>query len=224
MNALPEITAAAPPRRPLKTRQRAWAQALSRMLTRTGIQPNAISLASLIFAISAGICLARTSWVEGITRQALFLSAAACIQLRLLCNMLDGMVAVEGGKRTVYGEIFNDMPDRFADMAILVGAGYSIASFSWGHELGWLAATLAVITAYIRLLGGSMGVTQYFLGPMAKPHRMALLTGACMLAMFEDYLGFGGKTIALALIIMVAGMAVTCVRRTLRIVADLKQR
>ncbi len=138
--------------------------------------------------------------------------------------MLDGMVAVEGGMQTVYGEMFNDMPDRFADVAILVGAGYSIANYSWGHELGWLAATLAVITAYIRLLGGSMGVTQYFLGPMAKPHRMALLTGACVISVFESYLGFDGKTIALALIVMVVGMLVTCGRRTARIVADLKKR
>lgn len=134
------------------------------------------------------------------------------------------MVAVEGGMQTVYGEMFNDMPDRFADVAILVGAGYSIANYSWGHELGWLAATLAVITAYIRLLGGSMGVTQYFLGPMAKPHRMALLTGACVISVFESYLGFDGKTIALALIVMVVGMLVTCGRRTARIVADLKKR
>jgi phosphatidylglycerophosphate synthase len=193
------------------------------MLTRAGVAPNAISIFSLVFAIAAGVLLAWTAQSQGTTRQVLFLAAAACIQLRLLCNMLDGLVAVEGGKRTVYGEIFNDMPDRFADVAILVGAGYSIANFSWGHELGWLAATLAVITAYIRLLGGSMGVQQYFIGPMAKPHRMALLTGACVLSVFETDLGFGGKTIALALMIMVAGMVVTCVRRTAHIVADLKQ-
>lgn len=194
------------------------------MLTRAGVAPNAISVFSLVFAIAAGLCLAWTARTEETTRRALFLAAAACIQLRLLCNMLDGLVAVEGGKRTVYGEIFNDMPDRFADVAILVGAGYSIATFSWGRELGWLAATLAVITAYIRLLGGSMGVTQYFLGPMAKPHRMALLTAGCVLSVFENYLGLGGKTIALALMIMVAGMLVTCIRRTARIVGDLKKR
>ncbi|MFY9561490.1 MAG: CDP-alcohol phosphatidyltransferase family protein [Terriglobales bacterium] len=224
MSASPTVPEAVPPRRPLKTRQRAWAQALARMLTRAGVAPNAISLTSLVFAVGAGVCLGWTARVEGFVRPALFLAAAACIQLRLLCNMLDGMVAVEGGKRTVYGEIFNDMPDRFADLAILVGAGYSISSYSWGHELGWLAATLAVITAYIRLLGGSMGVTQYFLGPMAKPHRMALLTAACVISVFENALGLGGKTIALALIVMVLGMLVTCVRRTLRIVADLKKR
>lgn len=224
MSASPTVPDAAPRRRPLKTRQRAWAQTLARLLTRARVAPNAISMASLLFAMAAGLCLAWTARVEGATRQALFLAAAACIQLRLLCNMLDGMVAVEGGMQTVYGEMFNDMPDRFADVAILVGAGYSIANYSWGHELGWLAATLAVITAYIRLLGGSMGVTQYFLGPMAKPHRMALLTGACVISVFESYLGFDGKTIALALIVMVVGMLVTCGRRTARIVADLKKR
>src|SRR5258708_39864109 len=116
------------------------------------------------------------------------------------------------------------MAERFGGVAILVGAGYSIASFSWGHELGWLAATLAVITAYIRLLGGSMGVPQYFIGPMAKPHRMALLTAACVVSVFENDLGLEGMTIALALIVMVVGMIVTCARRTMRIVADLKQR
>ena len=222
MSGSPTVPEVAPPRRPLKTRQRAWAQALARMLTRAGVAPNAISMASLVFTVAAGLCLAWTARSEGLVRSMLFLAAAACIQIRLLCNMLDGLVAVEGGKRTVFGEIFNDMPDRFADVAIL--AGYSIAKYSWGHELGWLAATLAVITAYIRLLGGSMGVTQYFLGPMAKPHRMALLTAACVVSMFENYLGLGGKTIALALIIMIVGMLVTCVRRTLRIVADLKRR
>ena len=213
-----------PPRRPLKTRQRAWAQGLALVLTRSGVAPNAISMASLVFATAAGICLGFTPRAEGIARPALFLAAAACIQLRLLCNMLDGLVAIEGGRKTVYGEVFNDMPDRFADVVILVGAGYSIANFSWGRELGWLAAVLALMTAYIRLLGGSMGVSQYFLGPMAKPHRMALLTAACVFSVFDNYFGLGGQTMALALALMVAGMLVTCARRTLRIVADLKKR
>ncbi len=223
--SLPQtIPESAPPRRPLKTRQRAWAQGLARVLTRAGVAPNAISMASLVFAIPAGICLAWTQRAEGISRPALFSVAAACIQLRLLCNMLDGLVAIEGGRKTVYGEIFNDMPDRVADVVILVGAGYSIANFSWGRELGWLAAVLAVMTAYIRLLGGSMGVPQYFLGPMAKPHRMALLTAGCVFSVFENYLGLGGQTMALTLVLMVAGMLVTCARRTMRIAADLKQR
>jgi phosphatidylglycerophosphate synthase len=99
------------------------------------------------------------------------------------------MVAVEGGHRTPLGEVFNDMPDRLADLAILLGTGYALAAFPWGIQLGWLAGTLALLTAYVRLLGSSMGVRQYFVGPMAKPHRMAVLTVACVLSTLEPLLG-----------------------------------
>ena len=52
--------------------------------------------------------------------------------------------------------------------------------------LGWAAATAAVFTAYVRLLGGSLGQVQRFTGPLAKQHRMALLTGACLLSFKEE--------------------------------------
>jgi phosphatidylglycerophosphate synthase len=212
-----------PPRRPLRTREKPWAKALAHALTRAGVAPNAISVTSLVFAALSGFCLWSTAHAEARGRTWLLLAAAACIQLRLLCNMLDGMVAVEGGRRTPYGEIFNDMPDRFADLVILIASGYSLP-FSWGRELGWLAGALALLTAYVRLLGGSMGVQQYFLGPMAKPQRMAVMTAACVLATVEPELGWRGQTVAAALVIIIAGALVTFVRRTVRIVADLRAR
>src|SRR5438105_2817615 len=46
----------------------------------------------------------------------LYLTAAGCIQLRLLCNLLDGMVAIEGGFRSRSGEVFNELPDRVSDV------------------------------------------------------------------------------------------------------------
>jgi phosphatidylglycerophosphate synthase len=216
-------SAESPPRRPLKTRERPWAKSLARGLTRLGVSPNAISILSVVFACLAGWSLWRTACRTGTPRALLFLAAAACIQLRLLCNMLDGMVAIEDGRRTSYGEIFNDMPDRFADLLILAAAGYSLP-FTWGRELGWLAGTMAILTAYVRLLGGSMGVKQYFLGPMAKPHRMAVLTVACVLSTAEERLGWRGHVVALALAVITLGAMVTFARRTARIVADLKAR
>ena len=108
------------------------------------------------------------------------LGAAVCIQLRLLCNLFDGMVAVEQQQRTKSGEIFNELPDRFADAFILAGAGYASTEPGWLVELGWIAAVLALITAYVRSLGAAVGAGQHFLGPMAKQHRMALMTGMCV--------------------------------------------
>ena len=107
--------------------------------------------------------------------------AAVAIQLRLLCNLVDGMLAVEEGFSTKTGDIYNDLPDRISDVLILVGAGYSRGS-RMRSTLGWLAAVLAVLTAYVRVLGGSLGVTQHFIGPMAKQHRMFALTIATLLS------------------------------------------
>jgi phosphatidylglycerophosphate synthase len=189
-----------------------------------GVAPNAISVASLVFAIFAALALAQSGAATGPLRVVLLLAAAALIQLRLLCNLLDGMVAIEGGRRTAYGEIFNDMPDRFADVAILIGAGYGIAAIPFGTQLGWIAAILAVLTAYVRLLGGSMGAQQYFIGPMAKQQRMAVMTAACVLSTFEPLIGWDGKVLAFALYLIVAGSIVTLVRRTLRIVEEVRSR
>lgn len=213
-----------PPRRPIATRQQEWAQALARALNRAGISPNAISIAGLVFGVLAGVLLWRTGQAERVARVVMLLGAAVSIQLRLLCNMFDGMVAIEGGRRTPYGEVFNDMPDRFADLAILVGAGYSLSAFPWGPQLGWVAGTLAVLTAYVRLLGASMGTEQYFFGPMAKPHRMATISVACVLSTFEPLVGWRGQVLAVALGVVVVGSTVTLVRRTMRIVADVKAR
>ena len=94
----------------------------------------------------------------------------------------DGMVAIEGGFQTKSGEIFNDFPDRVSDPIILICAGYAIQTVPGGVELGWLAGILAVMTAYTRTLAGASGAPQRFLGPMAKQHRMALLSAALVLA------------------------------------------
>ena len=112
----------------------------------------------------------------------LLILAVCGMQLRLLCNLFDGMVAIEGGFKTKAGEIFNELPDRFSDAFIFIGAGYALPEFAWSRELGWAAAVLAVITAYVRALGASMGAGQHFIGPMAKQQRMALMTAACLIS------------------------------------------
>jgi phosphatidylglycerophosphate synthase len=153
----------------------------------------------------------------------LWLIAATGIQLRLLCNLLDGMVAVEGGRGSRSGEVFNDAPDRLADILILVAAGYALPWPAWGSALGWIAATLAVLTAYVRLLGRSLGLSQDFCGPMAKPHRMAVLTIACIAALVEGLLfGNHGWALSLGLAVIAIGSALTVVRRLVRLVRALE--
>jgi phosphatidylglycerophosphate synthase len=212
-------------RRPIRARNTRWAAAFSAWLARSGIRPNVISLASTIFAWAAGLCLALTGWTDsGGLRGWVFLLAAVQIQLRLLCNLFDGMVAVEGGFKTKSGEIFNELPDRFADVFILVGAGYAWVRVDWGPTAGWLCAVLALLTAYVRTLGVAAGSSQQFCGPMAKPHRMAVLTVACCVSALLAWCGIDWPVIGAALIAIALGSLITVFRRLLRIVRELETR
>lgn len=209
-------------RRPLTSRDTAWAKATARWLARVGMRPNQISVLSLVFAVLAGAALVGAGHAESAWRALWFLVSAGLMQLRLLCNLFDGMVAVEGGFRTKSGEIYNELPDRFADAAILASAGYALPASEGLHALGWLAAVLALITAYVRALGAAAGASQHFVGPMAKPQRMALLTATCVAMAFVSGCGGRANLVHPALGIVAVGCLVTIARRVRRIVGELE--
>lgn len=201
-------------RRPLKSRQSRMAQGFASWLSKRNITPNQISILSVVFAALTATTLSmRDSYP--VYEVPLLLLAALGIQLRLLCNLMDGLVAVEGGKKTAAGEMFNDIPDRFADVMILVAAGYAAANIDYAVELGWMAAVLAVMTAYIRNLATTLGLAADFCGPMAKQHRMATMTLAILLSLFEPLFAPQGTVLAIALLLIVVGSLLTLWRRML---------
>ena len=199
-------------RRPLATRGAGWAKALAKGLAGIGLTPNAISVIGIGFAaLGAWAFIAAPggpAW--------LWLGAAAGIQLRLGANMLDGLVAVEEGKGSPTGALYNEAPDRVEDALLLVAAGYGCGM----PELGYGATVLAFGTAYIRALGGALGFAQDFVGPMAKQHRMFVLTVGALAAMFVPD---GAQAVLVALGVIVVGSALTCVIRLSRIAGLLRE-
>lgn len=188
-----------PDRRPIRLRGSRLASAAAAALARAGVSPNAISLASVGFAaVGAAALVAAGPWLW---------LAAAMVQMRLLCNLLDGMVAVEHGRQTPAGAVFNEFPDRVADSLFLVAAGYAAQL----PALGWAAALLAALTAYVRVFGASCGLPHDFRGPLAKPQRMALLTLGCLL---QAALPAHAQILQGTVLLIVAGSALTCVTRT----------
>jgi len=145
------------------------------------------------------------------------LIAIACIQGRLIMNLLDGMVAVEHGKKSSVGGLFNEVPDRISDTLTLFGVGLLSKKMPYGMDLAYLAIILSVTTAYIRTLGASLKCGHYFSGPMAKQHRMALVCLGCAVGIW--YL----PVFYYLLIIMNAGLLVTCYRRLSKIAACLRK-
>lgn len=160
-------------RRPIASRTARWATWMTERLVEFGLSPNSISIGGMLAALAAGACFSSTSWTDGWQVRALWLAGAFLCQVRLLCNLFDGMVALRKGVASPIGELYNEVPDRVSDSAILIGVGFSLGG-DW--QLGYISALLAVSTAYIRLLGKSLGTPSDYGGPMAKPQRMALAT------------------------------------------------
>ena len=213
-------------RRPIQARGSSIAVKIASVLTRAQIKPNMISVFSVVFAVMAGVCFAATAFVPtAFIVAVLFVLGALFVLLRLLCNLFDGMVAIEGGFQTKSGEVFNELPDRTSDAVILIGFGYAAGAIPFAIELGYIAAILAIITAYVRALGAATGVGQNFTGPMAKAHRMAVVIVASILSAIAVFWWTCYVWIvAIALGVIVLGTLVTIVRRTVWVTRALENK
>jgi phosphatidylglycerophosphate synthase len=202
-------------RRPLNARSWNIIQFSAKWLSRRKVTPNQISLASIIFAALSGLCLIYLPEAGTSATWLLSFMAAFSILCRALCNVFDGLVAIEGGKKTRSGELFNDMPDRIADTLILVSAGYAATIVDWAPVAGWCASLLAVMTAYVRTLARSIGAPSNFQGPMSKVGRMALIFTACILTPLEQNFWPQGTMLLAALILIITGCILTIWNRAL---------
>ena len=210
-------------RRPIATRNRKWAQAATVWLASRNVSPNAISIAGMCACIVAGIALAATSIAYD---RILWIIAALGAQLRLTANMLDGMVALASDRASKVGELYNEIPDRISDAAVFIGAG-----FAWGGNivLGYIATILAIFTAYVRAAGKIAGAPNEFCGPMAKQHRMFVITLICLYAAITprswQIITFNDLQIGLmtlGLVVIIVGCVMTVIRRIGRIARALK--
>lgn len=204
-------------RRPLSSRDTHMAQRFARWLSSTSITPNQISAASIVAALIACLFFVASTALAGWAQSWCYVMVAIACQLRLVCNLMDGMVAIEAGKQTADGAVWNELPDRVADVLMFAGLGFAA---SW-PSLGWAAATLAVFVSYVRELGKGIDGVVDFSGPMAKQHRMALVTAVAILAAVLNVLPIDSTDGVLSqwilnasLWVLITGCLITLYRRT----------
>jgi phosphatidylglycerophosphate synthase len=207
-------------RRPIAARSHPLAQATATWLVRCGVSANAISIAGLIAGMAAGAAFAATRYAPG-AAPILWIAGAVLVQLRLAANMFDGMVALARGASSPVGELYNEVPDRVSDSAVLIGLGLAADDFG----LGVAAALAAMATAYVRALGKASAAGSDFSGPMAKQQRMFLVTALAVwtgLAPPSWQPEFRGMNLsAMLLVVITAGAVLTALRRLCRIAATL---
>lgn len=203
-------------RRPIAARGLRPVQQAADWLVRRQTSPNGISVAGMVAACIAGLCFAATAWPDTPARL-LWLLGAFLVQARLMANLLDGMVAIGRGVASPVGELYNEIPDRVSDTAVLVGVGIAAGQ----PALGMAAALAAMATAYIRAVGRSLGLKSDFSGPMAKQQRMAVVTalGVACGVLPAAWIGWGP---GVALWVITIGATATAARRLTHIAQGLR--
>jgi phosphatidylglycerophosphate synthase len=202
-------------RRPIAEPLRHTARFATGRCVKWGVHPDVISYLSVVAAAGAGVGFA----FSGRWRWLLVVAPLFCV-LRLWCNMLDGMVALAGGKASLRGEIVNELPDRVSDVLIFAGVAHS----GWVNPfLGYWAAILALLTAYVGTLAQAVTGRRRFEGVMSKQYRMlALVVGSVVTLIF----GGGGRPTWMEWTcwVIVAGCVQTIVVRLVRTMRDLRTR
>lgn len=175
-----------------------WQQALRPLVVFCAakrIHPDVFTYGALALSAAAGWGL----YSAGTNRLWLWL-VAPCVLLRLLFNLMDGLVARETGMADAWGEAKNEFGDRIAD--ILVFAGLLFSSYT-DARLAGLVLALVLVVSYLGILGKALGGARVYGGLFGKGDRMILL------ALFSLYSLFRSDLQAYNLYLAVAALATT---------------
>jgi CDP-diacylglycerol--glycerol-3-phosphate 3-phosphatidyltransferase len=145
----------------------------ARFLMRFGIHPNHITIFGLILFMTAG-------YLSGIGR---WYSALIFVILGATMDGLDGVLARESGKKSVFGAILDSSCDRLTEIFLLLGIlAYYIKgglTNTWGIYLCFTGISGSVMVSYIKARCEGAGVS-CSRGLMQRPERIILLSAGLL--------------------------------------------
>jgi CDP-diacylglycerol---glycerol-3-phosphate 3-phosphatidyltransferase len=172
-----------------KPRWQKWLQPIVSASVQFHVSPDAFTYGALALSLLAGLALG----LAGANTWTLWV-VPVCVLLRLIFNLLDGLVARAAGVADTLGELKNEFGDRLADAAIFLGlifGGYV------DPRLASIALILILLSSYLGILSKALGGPRLYTGVFAKGDRMITLALFTLypalsgnLVSFNWYLGF----------------------------------
>jgi phosphatidylglycerophosphate synthase len=139
------------------------ADRFSQFLVRLGVDPNALTVLGLLSGAAVGVFygLRRDGW------------AAAFILVCGIFDILDGKVAANAGRKSLFGAIFDSSLDRYSEFFIYLGLAYRFRA-GWGLWLMAFAFLGSTMVSYTRARAEGLGV-DCRVGIMQRAERLLLL-------------------------------------------------
>jgi CDP-diacylglycerol--glycerol-3-phosphate 3-phosphatidyltransferase len=149
---------------------------IERWLVLRRVHPDRLTEAALVLSVLGGVSLFAAPSLPWL----LALVPIVAV-VRTALNALDGMVARDTGLARPWGEVFNELCDRFADVALLGGM---VLAGPPNLVLGAAAITMMLLSSYLAILNKAAGGRRLYMGPMGKADRMVLLAIGAPLGFF----------------------------------------
>ena len=199
-----------------------------RLLNRVGdklifIHPDLMSFIAFFTALLTGFFYYRSGETPVFLLVNVFL-----ILLGITLTTLVELLSMKRSKFTIVNEIIYALPDRYADLLILVGISFSSLC---DIKIGMIAAITVLLISYSGMLGKALGVSWQHQGPLGKADRSVILMAASLLQYLLS--GAGNPTvfilgrdytiIELCMIIFMVLGQITVLMRTKGILEDVKK-
>ena len=199
-------------RREISSRKLSIFHKAAHTLVTLGVKPNQISIVSSVAALMAGLALSQAGPRTELQNALLLVIALVGVQLRLFCNVIDGLMAIEGGLKNPHG---GTLQRCSRSLFLIFSLSLELAirhHFLFPTVFSWVGSQRSLpysqpTFAFWELL---WELSIILSGPMAKQHRMFVINIALVGTVIEDYFSSWGKCLALALAIIALGSLVTC--------------
>lgn len=133
---------------------------------RVGLSANAITLIAFALAVLAGVVL----YVAGSSPQ-WYLVGGVLVLVSGFLDVLDGAVARATQTATKAGDYLDHALDRYADVVILAGLAVGVEQY----ELGLLAITGVLLTAYLGTQAQAVGLGRMYGGLLGRADILVLV-------------------------------------------------
>lgn len=140
------------------------------------INPNTISLLSLIFAGLTGLLF----YLGG----ALILVSFATLVLSALFDAIDGKVARLRNLSSKKGDLMDHVLDRYSDILIMLGFIFSVHAQVW---IGLLAVIGVLLTSYMGVQSQALGLKRNYSGILGRADRLVFMLIFILLQFFISY-------------------------------------
>lgn len=144
---------------------------LSRVLARSRVHPHVLTVSGFALALAAA----------NFFRVDHFFWAGIFIILAGTCDILDGRLARDTGKGSVYGALFDSTIDRYSEVAIFLGLAWYYYGLSKATVLIILLAVAgSMMVSYIRARAEGLGL-ECKVGIMQRQQRITILAAGAIL-------------------------------------------